>query len=211
MSATREGLLKHLVETTSVGTRKELERAFRVVDRKDFVPEKCADEAYEDYPLSIGFEQTISQPSTVAFMLGLLAVSPGQKVLDVGSGSGWTTALLAELVGKEGMVLGFEIVPGLVLLGQHNLAKYAFPQARIEKAGEELGRKKEGPFDRILISAAAEELSGRLLSQLKVGGILVAPIRDSIVKIVKHKDGSVEREKYPGFAFVPLIDPAQLG
>lgn len=96
-------LVQHLVFTGVLRTP-AIVVAFKRVDRVDFVPEVYQDEAYQDYPLSIGFGQTISQPTTVAFMMELLGPMPGNTVLDIGSGSGWTTALLASLVGNTGHV-----------------------------------------------------------------------------------------------------------
>src|SRR3989338_5684724 len=112
---------------------------FEKIDRADFVSSEYQAEANENYPLPIGFGQTISQPFTVAFMLKLLSPQEGDKVLDVGCGSGWTTALLANLVGKTGKVFGVEIIPELVSFCRKNLAKYNFPNAEIIQAGAELG------------------------------------------------------------------------
>jgi len=115
-------LIIHLKETDVLKTKRIIS-ALRLIDRADFVPAKLRLQAYEDYPLPLLDGQTISQPYTVALMLELLRPSPGSKVLDVGSGSGWTTALLAQIVGHSGKVSGVEIVPGLVKFGQKNLAK----------------------------------------------------------------------------------------
>lgn len=111
--------------------------AFKRIDRADFVPEKYRNEAYEDYPLPIGFGQTISQPATVAFMFELLRPKPGDIVLDIGSGSGWTVAMLASIVGNTGYVTGVEIIPELVTFGRKNLRKYPFVNASILSAREE--------------------------------------------------------------------------
>ena len=110
----------------------ELVEAFLSVDRIRFVPERYRDNAYHDRPLPIDHGQTISQPYTVAFMLELLKPQKGHSVLDIGSGSGWTTALLAHVVGNNGRVRGIERVPELVTLGQDNLAAFNFLHASIE-------------------------------------------------------------------------------
>ncbi|MEK7614514.1 MAG: protein-L-isoaspartate(D-aspartate) O-methyltransferase [Patescibacteria group bacterium] len=180
-------------------------RAFRAIDRKDFVPEKLSFEAYENYPLPIGFGQTISQPFTVAFMLDLLRPEPGEKILDVGSGSGWSTALLASAVGPTGKVFGVEIIPELVAFGQTNLAKYKFPNASIRVAGLKLGLPGEAPFDKILVSASGQSYPKELVEQLKIGGTLVIPIKESVWKMKKVSTEEAETEKYEGFAFVPLV------
>jgi len=179
--------------------------AFRAVDRTNFVPDEERPQAHFDYPLHIGYGQTISQPTTVAFMLELLAPKPGEKVLDIGSGSGWTTALLAHIVGSEGSVLGLERVEELVEFGRSNLGKYDFPYARIERAGTELGAPSQAPFDRILVSAAARVFPHELVSQVREGGVLVVPVRDAIWRIERVEHQPVI-QKFEGFAFVPLIE-----
>lgn len=179
--------------------------AFLAVDRKDFIPAANHGEAYGDYPISIGHGQTISQPYTVAFMLELLEPRKGEKILDIGSGSGWTTALLAHIVGRDGHVYGTEIVPELVLLGKENIAKYPALTAEIRKATGELGFRKEAPYDKILVSAGDMQLPQELVEQLTVGGILVIPILNAIWKITRTGEEETEVEKHEGFAFVPLI------
>lgn len=179
--------------------------AFLEANRSDFVPSKYLNLAFEDIPLPIGSDQTISQPTTVAFMLELLDSKEGQKILDVGSGSGWTTAILAYIVGEKGLVIGTEIIPELVKLGIHNLKKYSLPQAKILQAGNELGHREEAPYDRILVSAAAANLPEELISQLRNGGKMVLPVENSIWHIEKDKNGKITKREFPGFIFVPLI------
>lgn len=179
--------------------------AFYKMDRKYFVPEAFREHMYVDAPLPIGNDQTISQPSTVAFMLEKLEPKEGDKVLDIGSGSGWTTALLCQIVGEKGSVVGLERMDALVKQGQENLSQFHFDsRCRIEKAGEKLGMPDE-QFDRILVSASADEIPEELFSQLKVGGILVIPVRNSIFKFTKVSEDNIEREEFYGFVFVPLI------
>lgn len=179
--------------------------AFTVVDRKYFVPNLDKDLCYIDVPLSIGNDQTISQPSTVAFMLEHLGVQKGDKVLDIGSGSGWTTALLCHIVGEVGSVRGLERVDKLVEQGRENISKLDLPShCSINKAGKHLGIPAEA-FDRILVSASADEIPEALFSQLKVGGSLVIPIRESIFKFKKVSESEVTEEEFYGFRFVPLI------
>ncbi|MBU0649788.1 protein-L-isoaspartate O-methyltransferase [Patescibacteria group bacterium] len=183
------------------------QQALTAVNRADFLPPEVRQQAEINAPINIGFGQTNSQPSTVAFMLNLLEVQPGDKILDVGSGSGWTTALLAYLTGKTGQVIGVELVPELVQLGQANLAKYHFPWAKIVPAsGGSLGFPPEAPYDKILVSASASKFPQELADQLSAPGRMVAPIGSSVFLVNKLENGELAVKEYPGFAFVPLID-----
>ena len=179
--------------------------AFRTIDRKYFVPEKYTEDTYIDAPLPIGDYQTISQPSTVAFMLEKLDPQDGNTVLDIGSGSGWTTALLCYMVGDKGSVTGVERIDALVEQGKGNLSKFRFnSHSHIERAGEKLGFPGK-QFDRILVSASADETPEELFLQLKIGGTLVIPIRESIFKFTKISETQIQKEEFYGFVFVPLI------
>lgn len=181
-------------------------RLFESIDRKDFVRPGYENEACGDYPLPIGAGQTISQPYTVAFMLELLQPSPGEKILDVGSGSGWTTALLSKAVGPNGRVIGLELVPELVIFGKGNLSKYNFTNAEIRQAVDVLGLPEEAPFDKILVSASADKLPKPLVNQLKVGGTMVIPIGNDVWEVKKLSGGKISLDKYGGFIFVPLVE-----
>lgn len=200
----QQTLYSYLSENGAFGSR-SIARAFKNIDRGDFVPESLKSQAYLDYPLPIGYGQTISQPSTVTFLMNALKPQPGDKILDVGSGSGWTTALLADVVGDKGQVFGVEIIPELVEYGQKNLAQYAFPQARILQAQEkQLGLPQEAPFGRILVSATTPTVPQELIDQLKVGGRLVIPIGNAIWTIDRISENEVDEHVTPGYIFVPL-------
>jgi len=181
-------------------------RAFKKINRKDFILAADKDNPYGDYPLSIGYSQTISQPTTVVFMLELLQPRTGEKVLDVGSGSGWTTALIAEIIGQSGRVYGVEKVPELVEFGKNNLKRYDFSQAEILSASGKLGLPPKSPFDKILVSATANDLPQELIDQLKIGGRLVIPINNSIWQIDKISAQKIKQQEFPGFVFVPLVN-----
>jgi len=182
-------------------------KAFEKVNRKDFVRSEYVGRAYDDIPLPIGYNQTISQPTTVAFMLELLELKEGLKVLDVGSGSGWTTALLANIVGKKGEVVGVELIPELVNFGRENIGKYCNgSNVNIFPAEGTIGYPLKSPYDRILVSASADEIPLELIKQLKVSGVLVIPVKNSIYKLIRKSNdiSDVSKEEYPGFVFVPL-------
>lgn len=179
--------------------------AFLKNDRKMFVPEELQDEAYLDVPLPIGEGQTISQPYTVAFMMELLGPEQGQKILDIGFGSAWTTGILASIVGEEGRVYGLEIVPELFAFGKNNLKKFRYKNIKLYHQSGWEGLPEEAPFDRILVSAAASEVPQALKEQLKTGGRMVIPVGSSIKLIKRIDENKFEEEDYPGFAFVPLV------
>lgn len=183
-----------------------LERAFAAAPREAFLPEEMKQLADEDRPLSIGFDQTNSQPSTVRRMLEWLNASPGAHVLDVGSGSGWTTALLAHLVGPSGTIDAVERIPQLVAFGRQNCDALGMTNVKFHQADGGFGWPDEAPYDNILVSAGADELPHELVDQLKDGGTLVIPIRDEIEVITKAEDGAVGMTRYPGFLFVPLVE-----
>ena len=197
-----DALVDYLKETGAIQT-KEVEAAFRAVDRALFVPEEARELAYEDTALPTRAGQTISQPAVVALCLEWLGVEPGMRVLDIGSGSGYTTALLAELTGEGGEVVGLEIVPELVAFGQENLARLAPRNARIERAEKELGKPGE-TFDRILVSAAAREIPEALKRQLKDGGRMVIPVGSAICVVSRAGDAFPET-CHEGYIFVPLV------
>lgn len=182
-----------------------LESAFRVVTREDFLPPAAQDAADFDVPLAIGYGQTNSQPSTVRLMLTWLDPQRGEKILDVGFGSGWTTALLAHLVGLGGKVYAVEKVPQLVQFGASNCRRFGVQNAQFFAAGKTLGLRDFAPYDRILVSAAATSLPAELLGQLKVGGTMVIPIKHSIHVITKTGDKNHDTVEHPGFVFVPLV------
>ncbi len=208
MMNTNSDLVKYLTGTKAIHSE-SIKKAFLEVDRADFVPNESLMDAYGDFPLPIECGQTISQPRTVAFMLELLDVKPDFSVLDIGCGSGYTTALLSSLVGLQGFVLGVDLHPELIDFATRNLSRYLFPQAKI-KCVRPLDTDFEGaPFDRILVSASAKELPKEYVQLLKTHGIMVIPIGEEIVKVTKTSSTEISLKHYPNFRFVPLITERQ--
>ncbi len=204
----KEELIKELIEEGVLKSPKLIE-AFLKIDRKDFVLEDFKEYAYLNQPLSIGFGQTISQPLVVAFMLELLEVQEGEKILDIGSGSGWTTALLSYLTGEKGKVFAIERIPELKEFGEENVKKYNFVEKGIAKfylGDGSLGLIEEAPFDKILCSASVDskEILNNWVKQLKEKGRIVTSFFDEILVVNKNK-GKIIEKSFPGFSFVPLV------
>jgi protein-L-isoaspartate(D-aspartate) O-methyltransferase len=178
--------------------------AFEACPREAFLPEHERRHASYDGPIDIGWGQTSSQPRTVESMLRLLDVHPGQRILDVGSGSGWTTALLAHLTGPTGRVLGVELEPDLVDIGTRNLDAQETPWASIHEARPgTLGLPDAAPYHRILVSAMARELPDELVAQLHTGGVMVVPVAGTMLRVASSMRG-VQVTRHGSYRFVPL-------
>lgn len=182
--------------------------AFDAVPRIPFLPKSMRKHSQADRPLPLAQGQTNSQPSTVSAMLELLDVRPGHRVLDVGAGSGWTTALLAHLVGPDGYVLGVERIADLALGARAALDETGpWPQASIQVATPGvLGAPLEGPFDRILVSAAATHLPHGLVRQLGPEGVMVLPVDGVMTRVQREDDGTTRITQHGLYVFVPLIE-----
>ncbi len=182
--------------------------ALEAVPREWFLPRAQVRHASRDAPLPIGHGQTNSQPTTVHRMLDLLEVREGDRVLDVGAGSGWTTALLAHLTGPTGTVTGVERVPELVAVATANVAAAGRPWARVAAAEPGiLGLPADGPYDRILVSAQPARLPDELVAQLAPDGVLVIPVGGRMLR-VRHAPGGPVVEEHGWYRFVPLVtDP----
>lgn len=178
--------------------------AFAAVPRDGFLPVRERYRTEHDGPIPIGHGQTNSQPRTVEAMLRLLEVRPGDRVLDIGSGSGWTTALLAHLTGPDGSVRGLELEADLVAFGRANLAGGDWPWARIDPAEPgTLGDPSAAPYDRILVSAQAEALPTELVAQLGDEARMVLPVAGEMV-LVERTAGEVRVSRHGRYRFVPL-------
>jgi protein-L-isoaspartate(D-aspartate) O-methyltransferase len=181
-----------------------VDEAFHAVPRARFLPRGARWRAGHDGPILIGLGQTSSQPRTVADMLRLLDVRPGHRVLDVGSGSGWTTALLGHLTGTGGHVVGVELEPALARWGAANLAATGMSWATIHEAAPGvLGDPGHGPWDRILVSADAATLPTALVDQLADPGRLVVPVAGTMTLVVLD-GGATTTSQHGRYRFVPL-------
>ena len=182
--------------------------AFRSINREDFIPDELKDKAYEDSPLPILRGKTISQPTTVMMMTHALELHPGEKVFEVGTGSGYQAAIIAKIVGSKGKVVSTEVVPELVSFAKQNLAKAHIKNVEVYEDDGSKGFSDKGPFDKIIITAAAKEFPKPLLEQLKPEGLIVGPVGDiheqEMVRGTKDKNGKLELEFLGQFLFSPL-------
>jgi protein-L-isoaspartate(D-aspartate) O-methyltransferase len=183
--------------------------AFSKIHRIEFIPADLEGQAEANIALPIGYGQTITQPLTVALMLELLDVQSGHNVLDVGSGSGWTTSLLAHIVGEHGHITAMEIIPELCHYGEENVKKFDFVKKGIVEfqcQSAKHGFEKNAPYDRILVSASTDDIPEAFKEQLKIGGKMVIPVRNEIWFVEKKESDNFAIEKFAGFSFVPFVE-----
>ncbi len=181
--------------------------AFRDITRHEFVPTSELGRAYYNEPLAIMKDQTISQPGVVSRMTEWLDLKDGQKILEIGAGSGWQTAILSYLVGT-GTVYSVERHSELVKFARENLEKFRLDNAHVILGDGSLGYPKESPYDRIIITAACTEIPLPLLEQLGENGLIIAPVGDSsqsLVLLKKTPEGIIEIKNQPNYIFVPLL------
>ncbi len=187
---------------------KKLEKALEEVPRHLFVPENLRDIAYRDMPLSIGFDQTISQPSTVVIMTEALDVKEGQKILEVGTGSGWQAGLIGKMVGKKGTVYTIERIEVLADFAKDNLEKVKLKNVKVFVGDGSSGLKEFAPYDRIIVTAASPDIPKTYLEQLKDKGKIVIPIGSQYIQtmfVIEKKGKEIIRRELGNFVFVPLI------
>jgi protein-L-isoaspartate(D-aspartate) O-methyltransferase len=182
-------------------------KAMRTVARELFVPEEFREEAYEDTPLPIGSGQTISQPYIVAFMIEALKLRGGEKVLEIGAGSGYAAAVLAEIAGE---VFAIERVQSLAEQATRNLAAARYGNIHVRHADGTQGWSEEAPFNGILVSAGGPDVPQSLMKQLAVGGRMVIPIGDlptsqELIRVTRISEKVFDQENIGDVSFVPLI------
>ena len=200
----REEMVKEQIEKRGVKNPRVL-AALQAVPRHRFVPELLHDIAYSDGPLPIGEGQTISQPYIVAFMTELADIQPGEKVLEVGTGSGYQAAVLAELTSE---VYTIEILPGLAARAKANLESTGYAQVKTRVGDGYLGWPEAAPFDAILVTAAADHVPQPLIDQLAERGVLVIPVGKAgglqELQRLRKRKGKMTTEKILPVVFVPL-------
>jgi len=188
-------------------TSNDVESAFRNIPRHEFVVPSELDRAYDNEPLSIMKNQTISQPGVVSRMTEWLDIKDGQKILEIGTGSGWQTAILSYMV-KTGTVYSVERHSELANFARENLEKFGIENVHVILGDGSLGYPEKSPYDRIIITAACTEIPLPLLEQLGENGLIIAPVGDSsqsLVLLKKTSEGIVEIKNQPNYVFVPLL------
>jgi protein-L-isoaspartate(D-aspartate) O-methyltransferase len=197
---------EELLESMRGRIKDSVVEAMKRVPREFFVPEALQQRAYDDIPLPIGFGQTISAPHMVAIMCDILDLRKGMSVLDVGSGSGYHAAVMAELIGPEGHIYSMERVPELAARARESLKRAGIENVTVVEGDGSLGLPDHAPYDRINVAATAPSAPDPLKQQLKPGGKMVVPVGFGLQELilVTRKNGFVT-EELMGVAFVPLI------
>ncbi len=204
----RQQMVEWQIQARGINSQRVIE-AMLQVPRHEFVPYSLRNLAYEDQPLPIGHSQTISQPFIVAFMSEALGVKPGDKILEIGTGSGYQAAVLAHM----GMhIYTIEIVPELAAQAEENLKNTGYTGVNVRCGDGYEGWPEKAPFDAIILTAAPPRIPQRLIDQLKTGGIMVLPVGpvhqvQSLKKIVKKEKGYTQTTLLP-VRFVPMVNPS---
>jgi protein-L-isoaspartate(D-aspartate) O-methyltransferase len=181
-------------------------KAMRIVPRHAFIPENVQKQAYGDYPLPIGFGQTISQPYIVAFMTEALKLEPNSKVLEIGTGSGYQAAVCAEIAAE---VYTIEIIEGLAKRAEEKLEELGYPNVFVKAGDGYFGWPEKAPFDAIIGTAAAERIPPPLIEQLAPGGRMILPYETNagfqyLVLITKDEKGNLSKKNVMPVMFVPM-------
>lgn len=195
----RQLAARQIVDTTVLD-------AMRTVPRHEFVPSGMRDKAYDDSPLSIGHDQTISQPYIVGLMTEAVEPKPTDRILEIGSGCGYQTAVLAEIVEK---VYSIELVPELHQMARENLERLAYRNVELRQGDGSRGWPEAAPFDGVVITAASPKMPSAVIDQLKVGGCMIVPLgsgyagSQELLRLRKTEDGLM-RESLGDVRFVPM-------
>ena len=201
---------ERLVELLKIERRIEteaVEKAFLEIPREEFVPESLKNCAYVDTPLEIGNGQTISAPHMVAIMCEALDIKKGQKILEIGAGSGYHAAIVSKLVGARGHVYTIERFSSLAERAEKNLEKIGIKNVTIKIGDGSEGYAEYAPYDRIYVTCAAPKIPDPLLEQLKDPGKMLVPVGQYICKLelIEKKNDKITARDLGGCAFVPLV------
>jgi protein-L-isoaspartate(D-aspartate) O-methyltransferase len=210
----KDALITKLMNERIICSSK-VKQAMSIVQRERFLPEHIRSNAYIDYPLSIGYSQTISAPHMVAMMAEALEVEVGHNILEIGSGSGYHAAVLAELVAPinietQGHIYTIEIIPELATFARKNLKHAGYKDRVTVILGDgSLGYPEQAPYDRISVTAAASQIPEVLVTELKIEGLLVIPVGSTLlyqalIKVKKKNEGKTSASIINHVAFVPL-------
>ena len=182
--------------------------AFKNVKRENFVIEEMKSFAYEDTPLPLMRGKTISQPTTVMMMTSALEIKRGEKIFEIGTGSGYQAALLAKMTGEKGKIVTTEVIPELVEFSKNNFKKSGINNIEVHEYDGSKGLEKEAPYDKIIITAACRDFPQPLIDQLKVDGFIIAPVgnkdEQTMVRGRKLENGKLELEFLGPFLFTPM-------
>ena len=181
--------------------------AFSEIQRIEFIPEEYHRSSDADVPFPIGYGRSIPQPQIVSTILELLDIHRGDHILEVGSGSGWITALLAYMVGEDGYVVATDSSQELLDLARENVDKYQFikrERVKLFHKEHKEGYKEAMPYDKILVNVVMEEVPQELKDQLRVGGTMIVPLYNDIWTLKKESEDEFSKEIYSGFSFIPL-------
>ncbi len=198
----KEALIRELIDYGCLKS-KEVISAFRKVPREGFVLPKYMEYAYANEPLPIPEGQTISQPLTVATMTEALQPRKGDKILEVGSGSGYQASILSVITGSKGRVITTERIKKLCEFAKNNLREYR--NVTVVHCDGSKGYEKEAPYDRIIVTASADRIPDELIRQLKPEGRLVIPVGNEMF-LLEKKDNKIEKTFLGYYAFVPLVE-----
>ena len=202
----REALVEKLINSKYIKSHK-VKQAFLDVPRHNFLPESLKESAYFDNPLEIGFGQTISAPHMVAIMCEVLDIQKGQKILEIGAGSGYHAAIVSYLVSDSGHVYSIERIENLGKTASENLKKAGFKNTTVEIGDGSTGLEKYQPYDRIYVTCAAPKVPQPLINQLKDGGKLLIPVGKLYceLKLIKKQGDKITSNNLGGCVFVPLV------
>jgi len=206
-AAERERMVKEQVAMRGVTDERVL-RAMRKVPREQFVPEEMRGQSYSDGPLPIGYDQTISQPFVVAFMTEKLGLRPTDRVLEIGTGSGYQAAILAELAAK---VYTIEIVEPLGKRAEETLQRLGYKNVQVKIGDGYQGWPEHAPFDAVIVTCAPDHVPRPLVEQTKEGGRIVIPVGsagDQTLYLLEKKNGRLEQRNFLPVSFVPMTGEA---